>query len=63
MASRGLIKINNFSNSKKKIEYMYLLTPEGMRHKIRLTKRFMSIKLKEYDQLKEEVEKIENKKN
>ncbi len=64
MANRGFIKINNFSKSKKKIDYIYLLTPEGLRHKIRLTRRFMDIKLKEYDQLKKEMDTLEHiKKN
>tara|TARA_B100000989_G_C19533104_1_gene471555 strand:- start:22443 stop:22769 length:327 start_codon:yes stop_codon:yes gene_type:complete len=64
MANQGLIKINNFSNSKKKFDYIYLLTSEGLRHKIRLTRRFMDIKLKEYDQLKKEIEISDsNKKN
>ena len=64
MANQGLIKINNFSNSKKKFDYIYLLTSEGLRHKIRLTRRFMDIKLTEYDQLKKEIEISDsNKKN
>ncbi len=64
MANHGFIKINNFSKSKKKFNYIYFLTTEGLRHKIRLTRRFMNIKLKEYDQLKREIELIEkNKKN
>lgn len=63
MSKRGLIKINNFSKSKNKLNYIYLLTPEGIKKKISLTKRFMDIKLKEYDELKKEIDLIENKKN
>ena len=60
MANRGFIKINNFSKSKKKLDYIYLLTSEGLRHKVRLTRRFMDIKLKEYDQLKKEIDTPES---
>ena len=49
----GLIKLDNFSNSENKLKYLYLITPQGIAAKTRLTKKFLKIKQKEYNQLKE----------
>jgi len=48
----GFIKMNNFKNSNKKIKYVYILTPKGMKEKARITERFIAKKLQEYDKLK-----------
>tara|TARA_E500000178_G_C16969171_1_gene730064 strand:+ start:1150 stop:1389 length:240 start_codon:yes stop_codon:yes gene_type:complete len=61
LKEKGLIKINNFKKSKSKLGYMYLLTPKGVSQKTQLTINFMKRKLKEYDELKNELNK--NKKN
>ena len=49
----GFIKIDNFSNAQNKVEYLYLITPQGIAAKTRLTKKFLKIKQQEYNQLKE----------
>lgn len=61
LKEKGLIKINNFKKSKSKLGYIYLLTPRGVSQKTQLTINFMKRKLKEYDELKNELNK--NKKN
>ena len=62
LTNRGLIKINNFSKSKKnKINYIYILTPEGLK-KIEMTVKFMEVKIKEYDELKKEVDNVDSSK-
>ena len=60
MTNRGLIKIQNFSKSKKKINYIYVLTPEGIKQKISLTLRFMKIKMKEFEELKKEIKDVDS---
>lgn len=52
---KGLIKIKNFKNNKNKINYVYVLTPEGLAKKTRLTVNFMKRKMQEYDELKKEI--------
>ncbi len=56
---KGLIKIKNFKNNKKKISYIkkYVLTPKGINLRINLTIQFMKKKIKEYDELKSEINK------
>ena len=53
---KGLIKIENFKKNPKKINYIYMLTPKGIKIKTKLTINFMKRKIKEYDELKNEIE-------
>ena len=60
LKKKGLIKIKNFKNNKNKINYLYILTPKGITKKSLLTVNFMKRKMKEYEELKKELEsKIE----
>ena len=56
LKNKGLIKISNFKKSKNKLNYIYLLTPKGISEKTKLTLNFMQRKMKEYDELKRELE-------
>jgi EPS-associated MarR family transcriptional regulator len=58
LIEKGLIKINNFKNNKNKSSYAYLLTPQGIEEKARLTLHFFEVKRVEYEELKREVEKL-----
>ena len=55
LQNKGLIKIQNFNKNKKKSNYLYFLTPQGISSKTKLTMDFMKKKLKEYDELKFEI--------
>ena len=57
LKKKGLIKIKNFKNSKNKINYLYILTPKGIKKKSLLTVNFMKRKMKEYEELKSELKK------
>ncbi len=54
----GLVKVEKFKNSKKKMAYMYILTPEGTAKKINLTYHFLKKKIIEYNALKKEIEEL-----
>jgi EPS-associated MarR family transcriptional regulator len=58
LAEKGWIKAQNFTNSGNKSAYMYLLTPEGLRAKARITREFLQVKLREHAELKREIEQI-----
>ena len=59
LQKKGLIKIENFRQKKNKINYIkYMLTPQGIILRTKLTMSFMKRKMKEYDELKKELEKI-----
>lgn len=57
LKEKGLIKIQNFENNPHKLNYAYYLTPRGISHKTKLTINFMKRKMREYDELKEEIAK------
>ena len=59
LKNKGLIKIKNFRKNDKKFDYLYLITPKGISIKTRLTINFMRQKMKEYDDLKKEINYIE----
>ena len=52
---KGLVKIENFKKNPNKINYFYVLTPQGIATKTKLTINFMKKKMKEYDDLKKEL--------
>ena len=54
---KGLIKIENFKKNPNKLNYIYVLTPEGIAKKTKLTINFMKSKMKEYEELKKEINK------
>ncbi len=56
LKEKGLIKIQNFKKNPKKLNYIYILTPQGIAHKTKLSLNFMKRKMAEYDELKKEVE-------
>ena len=56
---KGLVKISNFGKNPNKLRYIYVLTPQGISQKTRLTINFMNVKMKEYDKLKKELNQME----
>lgn len=55
---KGWVKARNFRNSKNKIGYAYLLTPQGIEEKMRVTRRFLDRKLREYDALVDQLDEL-----
>ena len=51
LADIGFIKIKNFHNSNNKLNYVYILTPQGIKKKAVITKQFIIKKKQEYDKL------------
>lgn len=58
LLDKGLIKMQNFRNSRNKLAYAYLLTPAGVAAKTALTARFLKRKMAEYEALKQEIEEL-----
>ncbi len=56
LIKKGLIKTENFLNSKNKWAYRYILTPIGIKEKTRITKEFVKRKMAEYKELMEDSE-------
>lgn len=58
LIARGFVKVQNGRNSKNKLAYLYLLTPSGLARKAELTRLFLARKVREYDALREEIERL-----
>ena len=59
LAEKGLIKLTNFTHNPNKMGYVYLLTPQGIEEKSRLTFSFLKRKIIEYEILKIEINELQ----
>ena len=56
LRAKGLVKIKNFSEQEDKLKYIqYVITPKGVTFRTKLTINFMKKKLREYEELKREL--------
>ena len=60
LIDKGFVKLKNFTQSQTKANYIYELTPRGNRVKAAMTVQFLELKRDEYNDLKAEIEKLEN---
>jgi len=58
LIDKGWVKVHNFSESKNKFGYVYLLTQSGIAEKAALTGRFLQRKLKEYEEMRAEIDSL-----
>jgi EPS-associated MarR family transcriptional regulator len=58
LIERGLVKVQNFSQSKNKFGYIYVLTPSGLAERAAIAHRFLQRKMAEYEALKKEIETL-----
>lgn len=59
LMEKGWIKMLNFTHSKNKFGYVYVLTPRGIAQKASLTGSFLKRKMEEYETLKLEIETLQ----
>ena len=52
LLDRGLVKAHNFRRSDNKMAYAYVLTPQGIRAKVSLTRSFLARKEAEFERLR-----------
>ena len=60
LVEKGWVKVGNFSRSPNKKAYVYLLTLRGIEEKAAVTRDFLERKQKEYEDLKAEIEELQN---
>lgn len=58
LIDQGYIKVHNFKKSNNKCAYLYFLTPQGVQEKVQITCRFLKRKLREYEDLEEEIRQL-----
>ncbi len=63
LKNKGLVKIENFNKKNNKIKYIqYIITPKGIAERTKLTLNFMKRKMDEYDNLKKELNYVDDNK-
>ncbi len=60
LVEKGLVKMQNFSQSTNKLRYAYLLTPAGAAEKSKLTAEFLRRKVAEYETLQAEIDVLKS---
>ena len=58
LVEKGLVKMQNFSQSTNKLRYAYLLTPAGVAEKSKMTAEFLRRKVAEYEALQADIEAL-----
>ena len=58
LMAKGMVKARNFTNSRNKAAYAYVLTPKGVEEKVNVTKSFLRRKIAEYDTIAEEIARL-----
>ncbi|MBT4264577.1 MAG: MarR family EPS-associated transcriptional regulator [Deltaproteobacteria bacterium] len=56
LISKGLVKMENFAHNEQKMQYRYILTPEGIAEKIQVTRAFIQRKEEEYEKILQEID-------
>lgn len=60
LIKKGYVKAQRFKNSNNKAAYLYVLTPQGINERIKLTQYFLQLKMEEYERLHREIEELKN---
>jgi EPS-associated MarR family transcriptional regulator len=58
LIKKGYVKTQRFKNSKNKVAYIYVLTPDGINARIKQTQIFLQKKIEEYGKLKKEIDEL-----
>jgi len=59
LVDKGQVKVRNFRASDNKLRYAYVLTPQGIVARAKLTKSFLQRRMSEYEALKAEIEALQ----
>jgi EPS-associated MarR family transcriptional regulator len=55
LLAKGWVKAQNFQRSDRKLGYLYVLTPTGIRQRLRLTQAFLARKEREFIALRSQI--------
>jgi EPS-associated MarR family transcriptional regulator len=55
LIEKGWVKAERFAASNNKLGYRYVLTPQGVTERLKLTERFVALKQQEYQALKQQL--------
>lgn len=58
LIDKGLVKAESIAQYPNKTKFLYNLTPFGLEEKAKVTSRFLKQKLREYEEIKAEIEEL-----
>ena len=58
LVKKGFVKVERFTSSENKAAYMYILTPNGIEEKSRITVSFLKRKMQEFEAIKQQIEEL-----
>jgi EPS-associated MarR family transcriptional regulator len=58
LISKGVVKARKLRNHPSRIRWQYILTPAGIREKMRITRAYLQRRLVEYDEIVREIQEL-----
>jgi EPS-associated MarR family transcriptional regulator len=58
LVEKGIVKAKKLKHNPDNIRWQYILTPEGIKEKLKITKEYLSRRTEEYESLKKELEEL-----
>ena len=55
LLEKGLVKAQNFRRSDRKLGYLYVLTPQGVQQRFKLTQSFLARRKRDFEMLQTEI--------
>ncbi len=63
LVQKGIVKAKKLKNDPDKIRWQYVLTPAGMKEKIRITREYLQRRLAEYEAIEQEIQQLRQEVN
>lgn len=58
LVEKGIIKAKRLKNGPDKIRWQYILTPQGVKEKLKITREYLIKRMKEFDQIQHEISEL-----
>jgi MarR family transcriptional regulator, temperature-dependent positive regulator of motility len=58
LMQKGWVKVQNFRRQRNKLRYAYVLTPNGLEERVKVTYRFLKARIAEYETIAAEIERL-----
>lgn len=59
LIEKGIIKAKKLKNISGQIRWQYILTPDGVREKVRIAKNYLAHRIVEFEQLQKEIHQLQ----
>ena len=63
LTTKGIIKARKLKNHPEKIRWHYVLTPKGMKAKVKIARNYLVARLQEFDRIQQDIEELKTEVN